>query len=125
MLGDKEVLLTYLNIKAMSFSGTGNDNDDDDDEEDEDITEAEDVIKENGGPSNSRDRNNSIVRQLVGKKKFKRPTITMVVDLAFASNVRFLDDHELHLDNVELYRVRLPDMTVDYFPISYAWPIFA
>ena len=32
--------------------------------------------------------------------------VPIIVDLAFASNVRFLDDHELHLDNVELYKVR-------------------
>ena len=30
--------------------------------------------------------------------------VPIIVDLAFASNVRFLDDHELHLDNVELYK---------------------
>ena len=46
------------------------------------------------------------MQQLMGgKKKFKTPTVTMIVDLAFASNVRFLDDHELYLDNVDLYRV--------------------
>lgn len=33
--------------------------------------------------------------------------VPIIVDLAFASNVRFLDDHELHLDNVELYKVRI------------------
>ena len=46
------------------------------------------------------------MQQLMGgKKKFKTPTVTMIVDLAFASNVRFLDDHEHYLDNVDLYRV--------------------
>ena len=35
----------------------------------------------------------------------KKPVITIIVDLAFSTNVRFLDDHELYLDNVELYRV--------------------
>jgi potassium large conductance calcium-activated channel subfamily M alpha protein 1 len=39
-----------------------------------------------------------------GRNKFKKPIISMIVDLAFASNVRFLDDHELYMDNVELYR---------------------
>ncbi len=34
-------------------------------------------------------------------------SVPIIVDLAFASNVRFLDDHELHLDNVELYKVIL------------------
>lgn len=33
--------------------------------------------------------------------------VPIIVDLAFASNVRFLDDHELHLDNVELYKVTI------------------
>ena len=37
----------------------------------------------------------------------RRSAVPIVVDLAFASNVRFLDDHELHLDNVELYKVSL------------------
>ena len=31
--------------------------------------------------------------------------IPMIVDLAFASNVRFLDEYELHLTDVELYKV--------------------
>ena len=48
----------------------------------------------------------SIMQQLMGgKKRFRKPTVKMIVDLAFASNVRFLDDHELYLDNVDLYRV--------------------
>ena len=46
------------------------------------------------------------MQQLMGgKKRFRKPTVKMIVDLAFASNVRFLDDHELYLDNVDLYRV--------------------
>ena len=46
------------------------------------------------------------MQQLMGGRgKFKKPLVNMMVDLAFASNVRFLDDHELYLDNVELYRV--------------------
>merc|ERR1719205_262008 len=45
------------------------------------------------------------MQQLMGgKKRFRKPTVKMIVDLAFASNVRFLDDHELYLDNVDLYR---------------------
>ncbi len=39
-----------------------------------------------------------------GPPKSKR--IPMIVDLAFATNVRFLDEHELHLDDVQLYKVR-------------------
>ena len=31
--------------------------------------------------------------------------IPIIVDLAFASNVRFLDEYELHLTDVELYKV--------------------
>ena len=66
----------------------------------------EDDVKANGGI-----RKNSIVEQLVAgngnKRKLpsKKPVITIIVDLAFSTNVRFLDDHELYLDNVELYRV--------------------
>jgi len=65
----------------------------------------EDDVKANGGI-----RKNSIVEQLVtgngNKRKLpsKKPVITIIVDLAFSTNVRFLDDHELYLDNVELYR---------------------
>ena len=35
----------------------------------------------------------------------KTKRIPMIVDLAFATNVRFLDEHELHLDDVLLYKV--------------------
>ena len=31
--------------------------------------------------------------------------IPLIVDLAFASNIRFLDEHELHLNDPELYKV--------------------
>ena len=31
--------------------------------------------------------------------------IPLLVDLAFASNIRFLDEHELHLNDPELYKV--------------------
>ena len=97
VLADKEVLLTALNIKAMTFTGL-------DQEEFESETEDEDEIKANGTAGGS----DSIMQQLMGgKRKFKKPTVTMIVDLAFASNVRFLDDHELYLDNVDLYRVSL------------------
>ena len=100
VLADKEVLLTALNIKAMSFTGSG-----DDDDSEEELTEED--IKANGGPR-SNPRKNSIVEQLAGNgkpKNSKAPVITIIVDLAFSTNVRFLDDHELYLDNVELYRV--------------------
>ena len=66
-------------------------------------------MKANGGI-----RKNSIVEALVAtgngnKRKLpsKKPVITIIVDLAFSTNVRFLDDHELYLDNVELYRVSI------------------
>lgn len=112
VLADKEVLLTALNIKAMSFSGSG---DGEDESEDDDMEEDENAIKANGGPRN-RKRKNSIVEQLKENggsgidaddkaNKPKKPVIAIIVDLAFSTNVRFLDDHELYLDNVELYRV--------------------
>jgi len=94
-LADKEVLLTALNIKAMTFTGL-------DQDESETEEEDEDEIKANGTAGGGDD---SIMQQLMGgKKRFKKPTVKMIVDLAFASNVRFLDDHELYLDNVDLYR---------------------
>ena len=46
-----------------------------------------------------------------GKLRGKGST-PIKVDLAFASNVRFLDDHELYLDNVELYRERITTYTL-------------
>ena len=77
----------------MTFTGSNTEEVEDEEDEDE--------IKANGGP-----RDDSIVQQLIGgRNKFKKPIISMMVDLAFASNVRFLDDHELYMDNVELYRV--------------------
>jgi len=96
VLADKEVLLTALNIKAMTFTGL------DQEEFESETEEDEDEIKANGTAGGGSD---SIMQQLMGgKRKFKKPTVTMIVDLAFASNVRFLDDHELYLDNVDLYR---------------------
>ena len=41
--------------------------------------------------------------------------IPMIVDLAFASNVRFLDEYELHLTDVELYKVRGDALRQAYF----------
>ena len=114
VLADKEVLLTALNIKAMSFSGSG---DGEDESDDDDMDDDENAIKANGGPRN-RKRKNSIVEQLKENggsgidaddkaNKPKKPVIAIIVDLAFSTNVRFLDDHELYLDNVELYRVSM------------------
>ena len=110
MLADKEVLLTALNIKSMNFS-------------EEEIPAASggaaEVLddgdsKPNGAPTSAsqQQNNDNIVTQLLGggsssgKLRGKGST-PIIVDLAFASNVRFLDDHELYLDNVELYRVRI------------------
>ena len=92
VLADKEVLLTALNIKAMSFDGSD---------------EGQDEDKEGDKMA----RNNSILGDLVeagmaGEGGGMAGGVPIIVDLAFASNVRFLDDHELHLDNVELYKVK-------------------
>jgi hypothetical protein len=57
------------------------------------------------------ERKNSLIDDLLNTKgnlvpsASNRRSIPIIVDLAFASNVRFLDDHELHLDNVELFKV--------------------
>lgn len=131
VLADKEVILTALNVKAMSFT------DDDDEaeeeaaaaaiaEESEGVEEVEE-LKDNAKASElakrhllrraetkeaDRARRNSLVGDIMEKRTTRRTkdglktAVPIVVDLAFASNVRFLDDHELHLDNVELYKVR-------------------
>ena len=49
-----------------------------------------------------------------GPPKSKR--IPMIVDLAFATNVRFLDEHELHLDDVQLYKVNIPGLIIGIKP---------
>ena len=112
VLADKEVLLTALNIKSMNFS-------------EEEIPAANGGASEvsddgdsrpNGAPTSAASQqpnNDNIVQQLLGrsssggKLRGKKGSTPIIVDLAFASNVRFLDDHELYLDNVELYRVRI------------------
>ena len=117
VLADKEVLLTALNIKAMSFSP-----DDSVDSNGEAIASKRTGSGNNGGGGGAggtgsasskgkTQKMNSILGNLVdadsnvnGDLSSNRP-VNMIVDLAFASNVRFLDDHELHLDNVELYKV--------------------
>ena len=101
VLADKEVLLTALNIKAMSFT-------------DEEISDVEDDLDDNDADEvrkhNSIDGKNAILGDLIangsggGLNGGKPRDVPLIVDLAFASNVRFLDDHELHLDNVELYK---------------------
>ena len=110
MLADKEVLLTALNIKSMNFSeeeipanGGASEVSDDGDS------------RPNGAPTSAASQqpnNDNIVQQLLGRsssggKLRGKGSTPIIVDLAFASNVRFLDDHELYLDNVELYRVRI------------------
>lgn len=83
-MADKEVILTALNVKAMTFV-------DDDDTLDE---------------SDKLNRRNSILGDLMEADGTVPRAVPIVVDLAFSTNVRFLDDHELHLDDVELYKVR-------------------
>eukprot|EP00095_Tigriopus_kingsejongensis_P012668 maker-scaffold22_size673200-snap-gene-1.19 protein:Tk12668 transcript:maker-scaffold22_size673200-snap-gene-1.19-mRNA-1 annotation:"calcium-activated potassium channel" len=82
VLADKEVLLTALNIKAMTFV------------DDNEVPEVDNKLK----------RRNSILGDLVDSDGAVPKGVPIIVDLAFATNVRFLDDHELHLDDVELYK---------------------
>ena len=44
----------------------------------------------------------SLIENTKGSEKSGIP---LLVDLAFASNIRFLDEHELHLNDPELYKV--------------------
>ena len=36
--------------------------------------------------------------------KSSKNSVTLLLDLAFASNVRYLDDHEMYLENIEMYK---------------------
>ena len=36
--------------------------------------------------------------------KSTKNSVTLLLDLAFASNVRYLDDHEMYLENIEMYK---------------------
>jgi hypothetical protein len=110
-LADKEVLLTALNIKSMSFAdhrSRGEDKDDIEEEEDDDDNvdddDDDDDIRVRSMNVPGR-RKNSILTDLMGERPRARGEVPIIIDLAFASNVRFLDDHELHLENVELYQV--------------------
>ena len=99
VLADKEVLLTALNIKSMNFS--------EEETPGAEVLDEGDSSRPNGAPGSQHQSNDSIVEQLMGgpRKLGGKSSTPIIVDLAFASNVRFLDDHELYLDNVELYRV--------------------
>ena len=60
----------------------------------------------NDTPGDSAPRHNSILGSLIENTKNERNSgIPLLVDLAFATNVRFLDEHELHLNDIELYKV--------------------
>ncbi len=105
-MADKEVLLTALNIKAMSFSP--------DDNPEAGAPAGEASRPKTGSASSNRSKvkpqQAAILGDLVevnadGNEANSSRPVNLIVDLAFASNVRFLDDHELHLDNVELYKV--------------------
>ena len=125
MLADKEVLLTALNIKSMNFS---------EEETPAASGAAAEVLddgdsKPNGAPTSAsqQQNNDNIVTQLLGgsspgKLRGKGST-PIIVDLAFASNVRFLDDHELYLDNVELYRVRIKRVKRPIFRLPDWFPL--
>ena len=113
VLADKEVLLTALNIKAMSFDGSDEGQDEDKD-------------------GDKMARNNSILGDLVeagmaGEGGGMAGGVPIIVDLAFASNVRVLDDHELHLDNVELYKVKCytqSDISLSFVVVCGAFKAF-
>uniref|UniRef100_A0A0K2UBH4 Slowpoke [Drosophila melanogaster] n=1 Tax=Lepeophtheirus salmonis TaxID=72036 RepID=A0A0K2UBH4_LEPSM len=99
VLADKEVILTNLNIKSMTFSADKTD--------DLDLVEKRIV-------HNTHSKRSYVLSELVQNKSNEtRPRkessnkIPTIVDLAFASNVRFLDDDEqIIMDDVELHKVR-------------------
>ena len=63
----------------------------------------------NDTAGDSAPRHNSILGSLIENTKNERNSgIPLLVDLAFATNVRFLDEHELHLNDIELYKVFWP-----------------
>ena len=53
---------------------------------------------------------NTTVLELSGEEKNIQPAesspngVTLLLDLAFASNVRYLDDHEMYLENIDMYK---------------------
>merc|ERR550519_763322 len=74
VLADKEVIMAALNIKSMDFGADF-------------IKDVEDV--ERGGNDESEINTNNV---------------PILLDLAFASNVRYLDDHEMYMNNIPLYK---------------------
>ena len=72
MLADKEVVMSALNIKSMSFDGA-------------DIVKLRDDIA------------------IMGEDDPEPNMVNLLLDLSFATNVRYLDEQELYLrDNIEL-----------------------
>ena len=72
MLADKEVVMSALNIKSMSFDGA-------------DIVKLRDDIA------------------IMGEDDPEPNMVNLLLDLSFATNVRYLDEQEIYLsDNIEL-----------------------
>ena len=72
VLADKEVVMSALNIKSMSFDGA-------------DIVKLRDDIA------------------IMGEDDPEPNMVNLLLDLSFATNVRYLDEQEIYLsDNIEL-----------------------
>merc|ERR1719351_85676 len=112
VLTDKEVILASLNIKSMAFSNTEyeSQNGSDGGEADTQNTilstlDAKAPLASSETVGDSVPRHNSMLGSLIENTKGSGNSgIPLIVDLAFASNIRFLDEHELHLNDPELYK---------------------
>ena len=90
VLADKEVVMSALNIKSMSFDGG-------------DIVKLRDDIA------------------IMGEDDPEPNMVNLLLDLSFATNVRYLDEQEIYLsDNIELTkgRVHLEILCLDILVIA-------
>ncbi|XP_023325746.1 calcium-activated potassium channel slowpoke [Eurytemora carolleeae] len=78
VLADKEIIMSALNMKNMNFGA--------------------DFVKmdEEGEEEEEEDQH--------GTGDINMSSIPILLDLAFANNVRYLDDHEMYMSDVELYK---------------------
>lgn len=76
VLADKEIVMGALNIRSMDFK-----------EKDVDLIERE---------IEGKDKNND---------GYKNSSVNILLDLSFVTNIRYLDEHEIHLsDSLELQK---------------------
>ena len=93
VLADKEVVMSALNIKSMSFDGG-------------DIVKLRDDIA------------------IMGEDDPEPNMVNLLLDLSFATNVRYLDEQEIYLsDNIELTKGRVHLEILCPSIIKYTFPL--